>query len=76
MMRSLTTADEPFLWEMLYQALHIPPGKTAPPRNMIRLLELARYLQDWEREGDYGFLASDQGRSSIHWCDLVAFDDG
>lgn len=57
--RPLTTEDEPFLWEMLYQALHVPKGQTAPPREAIHLPELARYVQGWGREGDCGFLASD-----------------
>ena len=56
--RPLTTEDEPFLWEMLYQALHVPEGQTAPPREVIHLPELARYVQDWGREDDCGFLAS------------------
>jgi len=57
--RPLTTEDEPFLWEMLYQALHVPEGQTAPPREVVRLPELAHYVQGWGLEGDCGFLASD-----------------
>lgn len=44
---------------MLYQALHVPKGQSAPPRGVIHLPELACYVQDWGREGDCGFLASD-----------------
>jgi ribosomal protein S18 acetylase RimI-like enzyme len=57
--RPLLLEDEPFLWEMLYQALHVPDGQTVPPPEVINLPELARYVQDWGREGDCGFLASD-----------------
>jgi ribosomal protein S18 acetylase RimI-like enzyme len=57
--RPLVPEDEPFLWEMLYQALHVPEGQSAPPREVVRLPELARYVQDWGREDDRGFLASD-----------------
>ncbi|MEJ7638954.1 MAG: GNAT family N-acetyltransferase [Singulisphaera sp.] len=57
--RPLISEDEPFLWEMLYQALHVPEGQSAPPREVVRLPELARYVQGWGREGDCGFLASD-----------------
>ena len=57
--RPLTTEDEPFLWEMLYQALHVPKGQAAPPREIIHLSELARYVQGWGRENDCGFLAID-----------------
>ncbi len=44
---------------MLFQALHVPEGRSAPPREVVRLPELARYVQGWGREGDRGFLASD-----------------
>jgi len=57
--RPLTTEDESFLWEMLYQALHVPEGQIATPREVIHLPELARYVQDWGHEDDCGFLASD-----------------
>ncbi|MEO1210495.1 MAG: N-acetyltransferase [Cyanobacteria bacterium J06638_20] len=57
--RSLTPDDEVFLWEMLYQALHVPEGHPPLPREIVQHPELARYVQDWGREGDCGFLASD-----------------
>ena len=57
--RPLHLEDEPFLWEMLYQALHIPQGHAALPREVVYLPELARYVHQWGREGDCGFLASD-----------------
>lgn len=55
--RALTTADEPVLWEMLYQALQTSEG--APAREIIRRPEFARYVESWGREGDFGFLAYD-----------------
>jgi ribosomal protein S18 acetylase RimI-like enzyme len=55
--RSLTPADQSFLWEMLYQALHTTPGQTPPPREVIDQPDLARYVQDWGRSGDRGFVA-------------------
>ncbi len=57
--RPLMIEDEPFLWEMLYQALYIPKGQSAPPRDVVSLPELACYVRGWGREGDCGFLASD-----------------
>lgn len=57
--RPLKLEDEPFLWEMLYQALYVPEGCAALPREVVRLPELARYVQSWGREGDFGFLAKD-----------------
>ncbi|CAN5268667.1 GNAT family N-acetyltransferase [soil metagenome] len=55
--RPLTAADEPLLWEMLYQALHTAAGETAPPRDIVRRPELARYVEGWGRAGDTGFVA-------------------
>jgi GNAT superfamily N-acetyltransferase len=57
--RSLTPTDQPFLWEMLYQTLYVPADGTPPPRDVIYQPDLARYVQDWGREGDRGFIASD-----------------
>jgi ribosomal protein S18 acetylase RimI-like enzyme len=57
--RPLASKDEPFLWEMLYQALYVPEGQPALPHEVIHLPELARYVQGWGQLGDYGFLASD-----------------
>ncbi|NEQ95481.1 MAG: GNAT family N-acetyltransferase [Cyanothece sp. SIO2G6] len=56
--RPLALEDEPFLWEMLYQAIHVPEGQTTLPREVVQIPELARYVQGWGREGDCGFLGS------------------
>ena len=53
----LTAADEPILWEMLYQALKTPEG--APSRDIVRQPEYARHVEGWGRPGDTGFLAYD-----------------
>jgi ribosomal protein S18 acetylase RimI-like enzyme len=55
--RPLTPIDEPFLWEMLYQAIYIPQGEAAPSRDIIQQPEIARYVQGWGKPGDRGFLA-------------------
>ena len=54
--RPLTGADEPLLWEMLYQALRTSPDT---PREIVRQPEYARHVEDWGREGDTGFVACD-----------------
>lgn len=51
--------DEPFLWEILYQAIHVPKGQAALPREIVQIPELARYVQGWGREGDCVFLGSE-----------------
>ncbi|MCT7996560.1 GNAT family N-acetyltransferase [Laspinema sp. C5] len=44
---------------MLYQALYVPKGQSVPPREVVRLPELACYVRGWKRVGDCDFLASD-----------------
>jgi ribosomal protein S18 acetylase RimI-like enzyme len=56
--RPLTTADEPILWEMLYQALHTSEG--GPPREAVKRPEFARYVNGWGRPDDAGFVAHDK----------------
>jgi ribosomal protein S18 acetylase RimI-like enzyme len=55
--RSLTPADQPFLWEMLYQALYAPEGADPFPRDIVRQPEISRYAQDWGQADDLGFVA-------------------
>jgi len=57
LIRPLSAADEPLLWEMLYQALHTSEG--APPRDILQKPEFARYVERWGRVDDTGFLAYD-----------------
>ena len=58
--RPLTAADEPTLWEMLYQALQSSEGGGGPAREIIRQPDFARYVEEWGRAGDVGFIAYDQ----------------
>ena len=55
--RSIEVTDEPFLWEMLYHALFIPPNATPLPKEIIFQPELARYVQDWGLNEDRGLIA-------------------
>lgn len=57
LIRALTLADEPFLWEMLYQALFILPGAEPFPPEVTRQPEISRYVEGWGRAGDSGFIA-------------------
>jgi len=45
LIQPMIRSDEPFLWEMLYQAIYVPPNAVAPPRQIVRSSELARYVQ-------------------------------
>src|SRR5262245_5711609 len=55
--RSLTIADEPFLWEMLYEAIFIPEGSPPLPRDIVNIPEIARYVAHWGQADDCGVLA-------------------
>ena len=56
--RPLTAQDEPFLWEMLYQAIYVPEGQPPPERAILAEPSIARYVAGWShRPGDLGFAA-------------------
>ncbi len=57
--QALKDEDEPFLWEMLYQALYLPEGQNALSREVVYSPELARYVQGWGRDSDCGFVVID-----------------
>jgi ribosomal protein S18 acetylase RimI-like enzyme len=61
-----TASDEPFLWEMLYQAIYVPAGAVAPARQIVDTPELSRYVRGWGLADDYGLkaLATD-GRQPV-----------
>jgi len=75
--RPATLSDEPFLWEMLYQSLHVE-GQEAYPRDVLKRPEIARYVRDWGRDGDLGFIAvdarSDEPIGAV-WSRLSSEDD-
>lgn len=58
MIRVATQADEPFLVDMLYEALFVPPGRPPPPRSVLTSPELLRYVHGFgTRPGDVGCVA-------------------
>ncbi|MBW4599701.1 MAG: GNAT family N-acetyltransferase [Calothrix sp. FI2-JRJ7] len=70
--RPFKPGDEAFLWEMLYQALYVPPGANLLPREIIYSPELSKYVQDWQKE-DVGFVAvleSTQIQAGAVWIRL------
>lgn len=60
LIRPLTPADQPILWDMLYLALFVPDGAPPLPREIVQQPELARYVAGWGREHDMGFAALDE----------------
>ena len=62
--RPLTDQDELILWEMVYYGLS-SAGNEPASRDVVRRPEIARYVQDWGRLGDTGFVAHDKKNLSL-----------
>jgi ribosomal protein S18 acetylase RimI-like enzyme len=76
--RPVLASDEPFLWQMLFYAAHMheEPGKTVTDARQNP--ELAKYVVNWGRPGDLGFIAThgDTGESlGAVWVRLYVGDD-
>ena len=61
--RPLTPADEPILWDMLYEGLRSAEG--ASSRDILKRPEYARYVEGWGRAGDTGFIVSDKPSGEV-----------
>lgn len=65
-LRPATSADEPFLWDMLYESLFTPPGAARPPRTALDEPQLAAYVTGFgTRPGDSGFVAEDAAGTPV-----------
>ncbi len=75
--RQLRKQDERFLWEMLYQAIYVPPGQSPPPREIVFQPELACYVKGWGRDDDCGWMAIERASAQpvgAAWLRLLAGD--
>lgn len=73
--RSIKMADEPFLWEMLYRALFMPPEATPLQKEVIFQPELAKYVQNWgtnEDTGSIAILEESQAKVGAVWLRMFA----
>jgi ribosomal protein S18 acetylase RimI-like enzyme len=56
--RPLTSDDMPFLREVFYHAVYVPPGAAPVPHDIIDKPELAKYIVDFgSQPGDAGVIA-------------------
>jgi ribosomal protein S18 acetylase RimI-like enzyme len=55
--RPAVHADEPFLWEMLYHAANMADDGATSADAAKTHPYLAKYVRDWGRAGDLGFVA-------------------
>jgi ribosomal protein S18 acetylase RimI-like enzyme len=72
--RRTTREDEPFLFEMLYQSLYVEAGQEPFPREILNEPKIARYVKNWGRKGDLGFIAElPESRKAVGavWCRLA-----
>lgn len=56
--RPVTVNDEPFLWQMLYYAAHVHEEADKTLADVQANPMLARYVTNWGRAGDLGFVAT------------------
>ena len=57
--RNAGKEDQEFLWQALFFAISVPPGTPPPKPEIVKLPELARYVDNWmRRPGDLGFIAT------------------
>lgn len=55
--RSLTKADEPLVWRMLYEAARVAEEGRMSPESIRFDPYLAKYAKGWGRPGDLGVAA-------------------
>lgn len=77
--RRATSADEPFLWEMLYQSIYVPEGGRKPERSIVNEPALAHYLVDWgQHPDDEGLIAIDNQNDlpiGAVWTRILSAED-
>lgn len=60
--RPVTPADQSFLWEICYHAVHVPAGQPPYPREIVYVPEISRYVRDWGQPDDLGLIALNDGK--------------
>jgi ribosomal protein S18 acetylase RimI-like enzyme len=63
--RQAKIGDETFLWDMLYESIHVEEGSEKPGRDIINQPSISKYVEGWGREGDIGFIAEDSSGKPI-----------
>jgi ribosomal protein S18 acetylase RimI-like enzyme len=65
MIRPVTAQDQAFLQDMLYASIHTPAGEQPPERDIIFQPFLSKYVEEWGRNGDAGFIAVDSAGQPV-----------
>ncbi|QQS45151.1 MAG: GNAT family N-acetyltransferase [Acidobacteriota bacterium] len=58
--RRAEQADESFLWEALYHAIYVAEGQPLLPREIVSEPDIAKYVDNWGKKGDEGYIAYNQ----------------
>ena len=70
--RAIEKSDEPFLWEMLYQALYVPAGESPFPREILQHPGIKIYVENWGEVSDQGLVALNDDRPvGAVWVRLI-----
>ncbi len=73
LLRPAGAADEPLLWEMLYEASYAADLGIRGPADLAADAHLARYVAGWGRASDLGIV--DVARRGAAWARLLTGDD-
>lgn len=57
--------DLPFLWEMLYQSIHVPEGQEVPSLDILKEPAIEKYLNHWSKEHDQALIAVNENNHPI-----------
>jgi streptomycin 3"-adenylyltransferase len=73
--KPITEQDVPFLWDMLYESLYVPEGQEPFSRDVIKEPFISKYVEDWGREGDLGYIAINSEGQSIGSITIRYFNE-
>lgn len=75
--RAIENNDLPFLKEMLYQAIYIKEGLEPPSRSIVDEPNLKKYISDFGKSSDYGYIAIDDKNTPLGaiWLRLFSKDN-
>ncbi len=75
--RSLRPADQPLLWEMLYLSLFVPKGSAPFERDILEQPDISKYVCDWGRTTDFGFVTVDENNQPLGaiWLRLLTGEE-
>ncbi|WP_091177029.1 GNAT family N-acetyltransferase [Paenibacillus sp. 1_12] len=72
--RPIIEQDIPFLWDMLYESMYIPEGQEPASKDILKHPAISKYVEDWGRVGDSGFIGVNHLGQSIGSITLRYFN--